>query len=1260
MLDRLVPNLDRGSVTPCIVTICAIVFFIVCSAGGATGAPTVQTPHQGVQSDISESSIQNGSENVGSRRVSHYGGYHAQLNADGSSPPVRIANVKFTRVSGAINEGGRRDWIVGDTVRFRIIVTPLTDREYHGNVTGNITFVDSNEKSSQGVQVAWGEEARDLYAVSFDQKVDLYSGDDQYIIEKEVQIGSTFDQMVKTDGQSGTLTLTDLVRVSAGSDVNVIDNIRIRSSTTQLANVGLTLAAAYTGYTSGSVKQAVAPGKEDVLVMGAEQAVNLRRARIALVEGHYDTYETELENLFLNRGFQKSTADTLAKQLKSASIAGKKGKLLATSMYVVKSLYTMHTDAEVDQLYQRLYLVADYMYSTIIGTFEGGANIWDLLGTATESSETLIQPHEMDPEYGTESDQEDVFNRPYVDSVFHRLSGTVYKRSGGPLPSATIKIYDKDPRRWSPIDPVLTVSSDESGRFKKENVSIEADVLWYRVYKDGQKLTDTPRTRIHKDGFRALGVDGQYEIFVDQGDDDPKPQLNTTIEKRVTSDDQVEIKVTLKVTDGQADVTEWNSAGGVHLRIKNGTFTNVSKGSFDHQYSADRFNSSAKNNIKIIELYTNKAISSGESLSTGWIKVQSDEKDVQSVLSYRGWVYDVDSPRTIDGESHPYIARDPSGATYNRHVAQPTFTYLNYPVNVANISSTEDKIDGENISAFEVSTPSTNRLQVQITSGSPLSTLKAKVIDSSGKTVTTLTRSDFIESGSDPYTYTWSRDLIDGTYSVMLLNPDVDTSEIKTKKITDVGDPVVTGCSDIGVRIESFVFPTRDRLELNLLTTRMDDPRSYKFSIDLFTHEDSNTFIFTRSNNTEDYNITIHQKDVAVDLEKIRKIRYQPYGCRDFYSSRTFDPLTAPQATYNFTPTNPSIGETIVFNASNSMDLDGTIHSYKWDFNGDGTIDQTGPIVSHSYSKEDYYSPQLTVTDDRGVPNTYQQTIVVDRPIVTGCSGIGVRINDYRYVAKNQLKLDLLTTRMDDRKRYRMSVKLSTTTKSDTYVFVQDGSNGDYTERVHQDNVTVDLLNVTELRFQAYECSKFYSTRSVNPPTFPTARLTFTPATLTVGESIHFDASNSSDPDGSIQTYNWDFDGDGQYEKSGVSSVYTYSHEGDRTVSLQVVDDGGNTATHSVNVTVTSRNGGEGRLIGEPVGKFENPPTDTDNNGRFEDINGDRKLDLADVQAMFENRDGSVIRGHPDKFDFNNNSEVNIVDIQALYVKAVGDSDAES
>jgi Domain of unknown function (DUF1929)/PKD domain len=74
----------------------------------------------------------------------------------------------------------------------------------------------------------------------------------------------------------------------------------------------------------------------------------------------------------------------------------------------------------------------------------------------------------------------------------------------------------------------------------------------------------------------------------------------------------------------------------------------------------------------------------------------------------------------------------------------------------------------------------------------------------------------------------------------------------------------------------------------------------------------------------------------------------------------------------------------------------------------------------------------------------------------------------------------------------------------------------------------------------------------------------------TATQPIYFNASGSSDPDGTIASYQWNFgDPNNTTAGSGVSPTHTYSKAGSYTVTLTVTDNEGATrsATTTANVT---------------------------------------------------------------------------------------------
>jgi Concanavalin A-like lectin/glucanases superfamily/PKD domain len=89
----------------------------------------------------------------------------------------------------------------------------------------------------------------------------------------------------------------------------------------------------------------------------------------------------------------------------------------------------------------------------------------------------------------------------------------------------------------------------------------------------------------------------------------------------------------------------------------------------------------------------------------------------------------------------------------------------------------------------------------------------------------------------------------------------------------------------------------------------------------------------------------------------------------------------------------------------------------------------------------------------------------------------------------------------------------------------------------------------------------------------PVASFTATPNPLTVGGTATFNASASSDPDGTVTKYEWDLDANGTYETStGTTPTANkaFATSGNRTIGLRVTDNAGATGTATVVLNVQS------------------------------------------------------------------------------------------
>lgn len=87
-----------------------------------------------------------------------------------------------------------------------------------------------------------------------------------------------------------------------------------------------------------------------------------------------------------------------------------------------------------------------------------------------------------------------------------------------------------------------------------------------------------------------------------------------------------------------------------------------------------------------------------------------------------------------------------------------------------------------------------------------------------------------------------------------------------------------------------------------------------------------------------------------------------------------------PVAAFRFSPETPKMGDQVCFNASESHDPDGKIVRYEWDFDGDGTFDETTtePKVCRVFELAGNFNVTLRVTDDDGATAEFTATVTVN------------------------------------------------------------------------------------------------------------------------------------------------------------------------------------------------------------------------------------------------------------------------------------------
>jgi PKD repeat protein len=232
---------------------------------------------------------------------------------------------------------------------------------------------------------------------------------------------------------------------------------------------------------------------------------------------------------------------------------------------------------------------------------------------------------------------------------------------------------------------------------------------------------------------------------------------------------------------------------------------------------------------------------------------------------------------------------------------------------------------------------------------------------------------------------------------------------------------------------------------------------------------------------------------------------------------------------------------TCTFDGSGSWGGNSAALSYTWNF-GDGTSD-TSPTPTHVYAAVGTYSVTLTVTDDLGIASTQTRVLeVVNNPWPTA---------SFTYVCRGrQCSFDGRGSSDPDGPivSYFWSFGDGGTSSADTTVSHTYQADGTFTVSL----TVADGAGGTGTQQQVVNVT--------NAP--PLA--SFTPTCIALTCTV--DASGSSDPDGTIASYAWNF-GDAT-TGSAATATHTYAAGGTYTVTLTVTDNGGATSTRAQSVAV--------------------------------------------------------------------------------------------
>ena len=230
--------------------------------------------------------------------------------------------------------------------------------------------------------------------------------------------------------------------------------------------------------------------------------------------------------------------------------------------------------------------------------------------------------------------------------------------------------------------------------------------------------------------------------------------------------------------------------------------------------------------------------------------------------------------------------------------------------------------------------------------------------------------------------------------------------------------------------------------------------------------------------------------------------------------------------------------------SNSSTDADGTIEGYDWDF-GDHGPHGTTRDADHAYAKPGgEFTVSLAVTDDDGATATATAYLVVSRPYVAPTARFTFSCTELTCDFTNQ------------------SFDISGTIEGYEWDFGDDSAHATTRDASHSYAEPGGQFTVS-LTVTDNDGATVTSTEQVDlaANVAPTASFTFSCTDLTCTF-----ADGSTDADGTIEGYDWDF-GDGQ-TSTEQSPEHSYAVAGDYVVALTITDSRDSTGNASRSVRV--------------------------------------------------------------------------------------------
>ncbi|GHE81852.1 hypothetical protein GCM10011501_07760 [Thalassotalea profundi] len=332
---------------------------------------------------------------------------------------------------------------------------------------------------------------------------------------------------------------------------------------------------------------------------------------------------------------------------------------------------------------------------------------------------------------------------------------------------------------------------------------------------------------------------------------------------------------------------------------------------------------------------------------------------------------------------------------------------------------------------------------------------------------------------------------------------------------------------------------------------------------------------------------------------------------------------------------NAVVEHEIHFKGNSSIDVDGSIEQYLWNFGDGQTSSEINPV--HVYNTIGEYPVSLTITDNQGISaiTTANASITLlnpdDETLCDNCyrvylaeeidlsAGAGDTPRDYQFLVPNAASLvaiEIVGGYDGDPDLHVSQNQAVSTSVYDCRPWEGPGAaevchfreGGVY-------NVMIEAFAAySQVTFKAYYDIRYDADNSL-PNQLPIAQIESTGLHY-AGSLTTLIGDNSSDPDGNIVSYSWNF-GDGA-TSTEANPQHRYNSYGKYTVTLTVKDNNDAQASTSFEVTILPAGDmdGDGDVDKDDLQHFILALRRGDSLDSSFDLNNDGRIDTRDVRAF--------------------------------------------